>query len=50
MNNNVKLVVFVPVSHADIVRRALGEASPAQGEARAGKIIYNSTSKECSKL
>ncbi len=28
---NVKLVVFVPVSHADIVRRALGEAG-------AGKI------------
>ena len=28
---NVKLVVFVPVSHADIVRRELGEAG-------AGKI------------
>ena len=29
--SNVKLVVFVPISHADIVRRALGEAG-------AGKI------------
>lgn len=29
--NNVKLVVFVPTSHADIVRQALGEAG-------AGKI------------
>jgi hypothetical protein len=28
---NIKLVVFVPVSHADIVRKALGEAG-------AGKI------------
>ncbi|KKQ45908.1 MAG: hypothetical protein US63_C0009G0019 [Candidatus Moranbacteria bacterium GW2011_GWC2_37_8] len=28
---NVKLVVFVPISHADVVRRALGEAG-------AGKI------------
>jgi hypothetical protein len=28
---NVKLVVFVPISHADIVRKALGEAG-------AGKI------------
>ena len=28
---NVKLVVFVPVSHADIIRKALGEAG-------AGKI------------
>ncbi len=28
---NVKLIVFVPLSHADIVRKALGEAS-------AGKI------------
>jgi len=31
MNKNVKLVVFAPLSHADIVRRALGEAG-------AGKI------------
>ncbi|MBU1083175.1 hypothetical protein KKE14_01935 [Patescibacteria group bacterium] len=31
MNNNVKLVVFVPTTHADIVRKALGEAG-------AGKI------------
>ena len=33
MNNakNVKLVVFVPISHADVVRKALGEAG-------AGKI------------
>lgn len=31
MKNNVKLVVFVPVSHADVVRKALGEVG-------AGKI------------
>lgn len=31
MSENVKLVVFVPLSHADVVRRALGEAG-------AGKI------------
>ena len=30
-NKNVKFVVFVPLSHADIVRKALGEAG-------AGKI------------
>ena len=30
-NKNVKLVVFVPISHADAVRQALGEAG-------AGKI------------
>jgi len=30
-SNNVKLVVFSPISHADIVRQALGEAG-------AGKI------------
>jgi hypothetical protein len=24
--NNVKFVIFVPISHADIVRKALGEA------------------------
>lgn len=30
-SNNVKLVVFVPISHAEIVRQALGEAG-------AGKI------------
>lgn len=30
-SKNVKLVVFVPLSHADIVRQALGEAG-------AGKI------------
>ncbi len=30
-SNNVKLVVFVPISHSDIVRKALGEAG-------AGKI------------
>lgn len=31
MSENVKLVVFVPLTHADIVRKALGEAG-------AGKI------------
>lgn len=31
LSNNVKLVVFVPTSHADIVRQALGEVG-------AGKI------------
>lgn len=31
MSENVKLVVFVPLTHADIVRQALGEAG-------AGKI------------
>ena len=31
MNNNVKIVVFVPESHADAVRQAMGEAG-------AGKI------------
>lgn len=31
MSENVKLVVFVPLSHADVVRQALGEAG-------AGKI------------
>jgi hypothetical protein len=31
MNKNVKLVVFVPLSHSDIVRQALGDAG-------AGKI------------
>jgi hypothetical protein len=31
MSENVKLVVFVPLTHADVVRKALGEAG-------AGKI------------
>ena len=31
LSNNVKLVVFVPISHADIVRQTLGEVG-------AGKI------------
>ncbi len=31
ITKNVKLVVFTPISHADIVRKALGEAG-------AGKI------------
>lgn len=31
MNKLVKIVVFVPESHADIVRKAIGEAGAGHG-------------------
>lgn len=40
MNKDVKLVVFVPITHADIVRQALGEA----GAGRIGNYDFCSFS------
>lgn len=40
ISNNVKLVVFVPLSHADVVRQALGEA----GAGRIGNYDFCSFS------
>jgi hypothetical protein len=40
MSTNVKLVVFVPTSHADIVRDAMGKA----GAGKIGKYTYCSFS------
>lgn len=40
MNSLVKIVVFVPITHADIVRKALGDA----GAGEIGKYSYCSFS------
>lgn len=40
MSENVKLVVFVPLSHTDVVRQALGEA----GAGKIGKYDFCSFS------